>query len=129
MLRMTTEPFFPFIQHAYDLHYVVSPKLAERCWLRDRHSINQKLTWYGVDMLVKSATEITVFVRSMANSFHGGLGPVIFEYDPVLSKQNLLELASVIKKRQLEWAEAELERREEAARIAAVEAVRFELFG
>lgn len=121
---------FPFDIYPVDSgHFVSSPPLALDCWTRDRANELPGEAWYAVGMHVVSYTEIMVTVYEMADSFHGGVGAVLYTYIPHLSRQNLNELAAVIRKQQVKLATSELEKRKAAAYMAEVEAVRKELFG
>lgn len=123
-----TPSIFPFTLPATDVHYVSSPKLAERLWRRDRARVAQGLSYYGLDLEVAGAADVEIRVRSIHNGFSGGIGREVFRYRPELTEEDLADLRLIIIKRQTLYAEDEFHRREEARVAAQVEAIRREMF-
>lgn len=145
---MTTKSVFPQRLCAYDYGtYVASPELAKLIWMRIRQTANAQdnqanldhwmrqqkpsvMTWYATDLEVISQDKITLYVYEMADSFHGGIGGVIFETEVTeftpkerkLLDKHILEFYT-------EAAQRELERRERQEYLSKVLAVRKELFG
>lgn len=127
--------FYParyFASDALHPHWADSPSLAKAIWMRLREEDPEikEITWYGLDLTILDPTSIIIHVREMADNFHGGIGREVYSTEVnrfTLSEQKLLE--ELIERRKMLYAEDEFNRREAATRLAAIKAVRNELFG
>lgn len=125
---------FPRRYFARDIgHYVKSPELAMAVWQRLRLDPNKwptRLTWYATDMEVLGTDSIRLFVYDMEDNFYGGIGKQIYEQvvtefapaEKLMLDQLVLDIYSSL-------AEDELQKREDAARVAKILEIRKEMFG
>lgn len=125
---------FPYRVYAYDMGtWVQSPDLAQAVWHRLRVDPNKwprRLTWYAADMEILSPESIRLFVYDIEDNFRGGFGKKI--YEEVITEFTTAEtvmLDRMVRDIYTEAAEAEFQRREEAARTEKIMALRKELFG
>lgn len=117
---------FPIRYYASDIHYAVSPELAELVWRR----VAAGRTWYAADMEILSKDSIKLFVYDIEDSFSGGIGQKIFEttvkeFTP--KEQTVLD--NLILERYTKLAADEYKEREDAALKAKILIIRKELFG
>lgn len=124
---------YPFIVGARDYDgYANSPYLATTVWQRLR-ATNPKLkefSWYAADFTALSDTSIQLRVMQMYDSYHGGIGNVIYQQEVnELTEAELILLKESIEKRALRLAEIEFERLEEEKRKEQILALRKTLFG
>lgn len=130
---MNVEDLYPIRKCCDDPYgWPRNPEAATEIWLRlrDEDEEIKETTWYGLDLTIHSREKVTIHVRDIADSFSGGIGAVVFECDVdrfTLKEQN--EIDRLIEERKMLYAEDEFNRREEAKRLAAIKAVRDELFG
>ena len=124
---MMTRKVFPARIRCHDMgNWVNMPELARSIWMRIRP---KDLTWYCVDLEILSPTSVRLFVYSMENNFHGGIGEVIaervIETLPAAEQKMLDELVLKIYTAE---AAAELNRREERLRQQQIISIRREMF-
>lgn len=125
---------FPYRVYARDMGlWVQSPDLAQAVWHRLRVDPNKwprRLTWYAADMEILSPESIRLFVYDIEDNFRGGIGKKI--YEEVVSEFTTAEIVMLdrmVRNIYTAAAEAEFQRREDAARTEKVMALRKELFG
>jgi hypothetical protein len=127
---------YPFVVDSYDvkrlfIRYVVrNPKIFKCDGRGDRSYIEQygrmiAFSWYEVDMVVRSPTDVTFRTYDMECPQFGGRGDREFEIEFSLPAQ---ELSGFIEQRQTRAAEEEFDRRAAEARKKAIMAVHEELF-
>lgn len=119
---------FPFTVYSYDVHnWAWSSDLAKQIWQR----IKEKgQTWYSLDLEVTGERDVIIHVRTMADSFHGGIGHVVLTKKvTVTDEDEIRQLNEHIEKRCTLLAAEEFERRKEEEYNQQVLAVRMELFG
>lgn len=127
---MTTPNIYPIKFFAYDNgHYIENNKLAMDLWMRDRKNVAPNITWYGLDLEIVSPAAVLIHVREIADSLSGGIGKVVFTYQPTLTDDDKAILRSLIFAEQLKYAERELDRQEALERLARVAAIQKQLFG
>lgn len=119
---------FPYRFYASDKYgWADCPELSKLLWNRLRP---KAFTWYATDMEVLSPTSVRLFAYEMADNFSGGIGGQIYETVVTeFTKEEKVALDKAVLRIYNNAAEAELERREEAARLNKISTVRKELFG
>lgn len=72
-----TPNIYPIWQYAEEMGTWSShPPLAESIWRRRRDR-----TWYAVECRIDSPERVHVYVRTIADTFSGGIGNIIHEFD------------------------------------------------
>jgi len=98
--------------------------------LREEDEECKGITWYGVGITIHSVEKVTLHIFDMADNVFGGIGDEIFSTDVTrfTLREEMLMLEMISNKKRL-LAELEYTRRQNQARVDAIDAIEKELFG